>query len=147
MGVQIGPGPSGPLQVARKTLTFTGAAGLGLSGSAITFFTITGTVNVSLIVGTCTGSLVSAGGGTLALGVTGATTLFIGATTATTITTTAKTWASTTPNATGIAAPAAIKDIIIAANILGTVGTADITGGSIEIECYYLPLLAGSGLA
>lgn len=137
----------GPLRVARKTITFTGGAGAGQSASPITIFTITGQVDVSLIMGRCTTSLTSAGGGTLALGVTGGTTLFIGATTGTTITTTAAIWASTTPNAFGIAAPAALKDIIIMANILGTVGTADITAGVIEVICYYLPLSAGAGLA
>ena len=135
------------LREVRKTLTFTGGAGLGQSASPITFFTITGAVNVSLIAGVCNTSLVSAGGGTLALGVTGSTALFIGATVGTTLTSTNRIWASTTPNGAGIAAPAALKDIIIMGNVLGTVATADITGGVLEIVCLYLPLSSGSGLA
>ena len=138
------PGPA--LKFARKTLTLTGAAGAGQSASPISLFTITGMVSVALIVGRCTSSLVSAGGGTIALGVTGATTLFIGATTGTAITTSAMIWASTTPNAQGIAAPAALKDIVIAANVIGTVAVADITAGVIEFDVYYLPLSAGAGL-
>jgi len=137
--------PPGALKFTRKTLTFTGAAGLGATG-AVPLFTITGLVNVSLIVGRCTTSLTSAGGGTLALGVTGATTLFIAATTGTALTTTDKIWASATPQANGIAAPAALKDIVIGQDIIGTVAVANITGGVLEIDCYYLPLSAGAGL-
>jgi len=134
------------LQFARKTLTFTGGAGAGLSGSAITLFTITGMVSVSLIVGRCTTSLTSAGGGTLALGVTGSTTLFIAATTGTSLTTTNMIWMSATPTAAGLAAPAAVKDIVITANIIGTVAAADITAGVLEFDVYYLPQSAGAGL-
>lgn len=141
-----GGGVPGYLQFARKTLTFTGGANLGQSASPITFFTITGMVSVSLIMGRCTTSLTSAGGGTLALGVTGSTALFIAATTATTLTTTNNIWMSTTATANGLAVPAALKDIVIGQNILGTVAVGDITAGVLEIAVYYLPLSAGSGL-
>ena len=140
--------PAGPLKYITKTVAFTGAAGLGqLASPTVSVFTTTGEVFVGLIVGRCTESFTSAGGGTLALGVVGGTTLFIGATTATALTTTADIWASTTPNAFGIAAPAALKDIVIRGNVIMTVGTADVTDGTLEIHCYYMPLSAGSGLA
>ena len=138
--------PTQDLIKVQKTLTFTGAAGLGAVG-AVPLYTVTGEVLIAIIAGRCTVSLASAGGGTLALGVTGATTLFIGATTGTAITTTDNIWASATPNAQGIAAPAALKDIIIDSNIILTVATADITSGAIDFTLYYLPLSPGSGIA
>lgn len=128
----------------RKTITFTGAAGLGASG-AVPLFTITGSVIVEKIVGICSVDLVSAGGGSLALGVTGSTSLFIGATTATTIDV-GEIWASTTPTAAGIALPAALKDIAINADIIGTVSAADVTAGAITIVVYYRPLSSDGAL-
>lgn len=136
----INEGRSG-IRTETKSITFTGAANLGAVGT-VPIFTITGSVLVTLS-SKCTTDLVSAGGGTLALGVTGATTLFIGATTATTIDIN-EFWVSTTPTAAGLALPAAMKDIAIGANIIGTVATADITGGVIEFTCLWIPL--GSGL-
>lgn len=136
----ITPPGNSLLRTTTKTLTLTGAANLGQSASPITLFTVTGAVDISAIAGFCTTSLTSAGGGTLALGVTGSTSLFIGATTATTLTSTAGIWVSTTATATGIALPAATKDIVIMANILGTVAVADITAGVLVIRVYWLPI-------
>lgn len=127
--------PNTPPVSVRKTITFTGAAGLGAQG-AVPLFTVTGSVIVEKIVGVCTADLTSGGAATLALGVTGATTLFIGATTATAIDT-GEIWASTTPTAAGIALPSALKDIAINANIIGTVVTADISGGAIDFLVVY----------
>ena len=144
--MKFGVVPLRDLTRINKTITFTGAAGAGAVGS-VALWTVTGEVLIAIIAGRCTSSLVSAGGGDVALGVTGATTLFIGATTATGITTTANIWASTTPNAQGIAAPAALKDIIIDSNVIITVGTGDVTGGVIDFAAYYLPLSPGSGIS
>lgn len=133
-----------PPVAVRKTVTFTGAADLGAQG-AVPLFTITGSVVIEKIVGNCTADLVSAGGGSLALGVTGATTLFIGATTATAIDV-GEIWASTTPTAGGIALPAALKDIAINADIIGTVATGDITAGAIDILVVYRQLSSDGAL-
>jgi hypothetical protein len=103
-----------------KTITFTGAAGLGQVG-AVPLFTLTGAVWVTRIIGYSTLTPVSAGGGTLALGVTGSTALFIAATTATGIVT-GDSWQTATPNASGLAVPAALKDVAIVTSIIGTVG-------------------------
>ena len=138
--------PESDLIRINKTITFTGAANLGAVG-AVPIWTVTGEVLIALIAGRCTVSLASAGGGNLALGVTGATTLLIAATVATTITSTNNIWVSTTATATGIAAPATVKDIVIDANIIGTVDTGDVTSGAIEFTAYYLPLSTGSGIA
>jgi hypothetical protein len=131
--------------VVRKTLTLTGAAGLGLSASPIPLFNLTGAVWIEKIAGWGITTPTSAGGGTLALGVTGSTALFIAATTATTLTA-AKTWQTTTANATGLAVPAALANIAIAASIIGTVATADITAGVIEFVVHYRPLSTDGAL-
>ena len=129
---------AGGLYLARSSVTFTGAANLGAVG-AVPFFTVTGAVLVQYIVGFGVLTPVSAGGGTLALGVTGSTAIFIAATTATTITT-GSTWQTTTPNTTALAVPAALKEIVVSANIIGTVAVGTITGGTIQLECYWRPL-------
>lgn len=123
---------------ARKTIAFTGAAGLGATG-AVPLFTITGKVLIDRIIGVCTEDLASAGGGTLALGVTGATTLLIAATTATDLDLD-ELWVSATPNANGIALPAALQNIAIAKDIIGTVGTSAITDGTLVIDVWYTPI-------
>lgn len=123
---------------ARKTITFTGAANLGATG-AVPLFTLTGKVIIDRIVAVGSVDLVSAGGGTLALGVTGATTLLIAATTGTLITA-GKLWLTNTPNANGLALPAALLGIPIAQNIIGTVATANITAGAIVLDVWYTPI-------
>ena len=133
----VSPGNS-LLRKVTKTITFTGAAGLGAQG-AVPIFTVTGAVDVSAIMGFCTVTLVGVNS-TIALGVTGATTLFIGATSGPTLTATAGLWVSTTATATGIALPATVKDIAVMTNIIGTVGTADITAGVLTITAYWLPI-------
>ena len=122
-----------------KTLTFTGGAGLGAVG-AVPLMTVTGAVNVSLITGFVTTDLTVAAGATLALGVTGSTSKFIAATDASTLLTTAPIWLSTTATAAALAIPAACKDIMIAANIIGTVGVDAISAGVMVFVVYWLPL-------
>lgn len=122
----------------RKTLTFTGAAGLGLVG-AVPLFNLTGRVKVDHIIPHCTVDLVSGGGGSLALGVTGLTSLFLGATVATTIDL-GDWWVNTTPVAIAAAQIAAFKDILINASIIGTVSGFDITAGVIIFDVGYTPL-------
>ncbi|HEX3088974.1 MAG TPA: hypothetical protein VHQ23_09985 [Ilumatobacteraceae bacterium] len=127
-----------------KTITFDGNANTGAVG-AVPLFTLTGAVWVQRIGGYSVLTPVSAGGGTLALGVTGSTSLFIAATTATGIVT-GDSWQTATPNANGLAVPAALKDILIVTSIIGTVGTANITGGSITVTVEYKPLTDNGAL-
>lgn len=140
MGASVNPIVAGeearPI-LATKTLAFTGAAGLGAQG-AVPLFTVTGEVLIEKIVAFCTESLAGASA-TLALGVTGATTLFVAATTATDIDAD-EFWVDNAPDAAGVAVPAACKDVAISANIIGTVGTADITDGTIRFDVIWRPL-------
>ncbi len=125
---------------ASKTLTFTGAAGLGAVG-AVPLFTVTGEVEIVRIVPFCTVNLGEAapGGATLALGVTGSTALLIAATTALDIDAN-EFWIDLTPDANGIAIPAGLKEIAITDNIIGTVAVAAINAGAIRFDLLWSPI-------
>jgi len=127
---------------ARKAITFTGAANLGAVG-AVPLFTVTGKVIVDRIVAHCTEDLV--GAGTLALGVTGSTTLFIPATTGTDLDV-GDLWLSNSPTAIGLALPAGLQNVAIAANIIGTVAANAITDGTLEIDVFFTPISADGGV-
>ena len=132
------PGP--PPYYATKTVTLTGADNLGeLDAPTISVFTVTGEVLIERMVPTCIVDLVSAGGGTLIQGITGSTSLFLGATTATALDA-GELWITTTPTVAGLALPAAFKDIVITADIIWTVATADITAGEVRCDLWWRPL-------
>lgn len=125
----------------RKTVTFTGAAGAGEAGT-VDLFTVTGQVEVLSLVPICTTLLTETGGtATIALGVTGSTALFIAATGAIGIDAN-EFWVDTSPDAAGIAIPAALKNIAINADIIATVADADIDAGVIEFNLWYRPISA-----
>ena len=134
----------GYLYRASVSVTFSGASGLGAAGTTTTFFATTGEVVVAYLVPYVVGTLTQSGATpTLALGVTNSTGLFIAATIATTLAT-GEFWTEATGGGTanaGIAVPAALKDIAITSNIIGTVGgTSDINGGTLRLDVYWLPL-------
>lgn len=139
--------PASSLIRVRNTYTLSGSAG---TQGTKTVFTISGKVVIRTIVGVCTTTLVSAGGGTIALGVTGSTAGFIAATTATDLTNTAGTaptiWMSATPTLNLLAIPAACKDVAITQNVIFTIATGDITAGVLVIDCWYEPITDGATL-
>ena len=134
----------GITNLSTKTLTFTGAAGLGAIGNC-TLFTITGKIHVVAIdatVKTTVGVDGGTGAASLSLGVTGSTVLFSAAVVATTLTTTAALW-YTTATAGGIALPAAYKDISVMADIVAAVtssGTQKVTSGALEVTLLWVPI-------
>ena len=133
------------------SVTFTGASGLGAAGTTTTFFTTTGEVLILYIVPFVVLTLTQSGATpTLALGVTNATGLFIAATTATALAT-GEFWTESTGGGTaeaGIAVPAALKDILISSNIIGTVGgTLNIDGGTLRLDVYWRPLSSNGAIA
>lgn len=130
----------------RKTLTFTGASGLGQAASNAVFFTVTGEVLILSIIPFCTTGLTEAAGtATVSLGVVGSTALFIAATNSVDIDTN-EFWVDTAPDPNGIVLPAALKDVVITDNIVVAAATQDTNGGVLRIDLVYLALSPGSSV-
>ncbi|OPX88988.1 MAG: hypothetical protein A4E53_01721 [Pelotomaculum sp. PtaB.Bin104] len=125
-------------RLVTKTITFDGTAHKGQASSVIPLFTVTGNVYVKIF-GICTKDLVSAGGGTLEVGVANNTAALIAQTLGTTIDS-GEIWYDNTP-VVGTTVATNVTERIIAngADIIGTVGTADITDGVITFYCYFQP--------
>lgn len=121
--------------ISRKQVTFTGAAGLGAVGT-VALFTVTGRVEYTLVP-SCSESLVSAGGGTVEVGIAGNTAAIIAQTTATEIDT-GEVWVDNAP-ATVEATPGK-KVIAGGQDIILTVGTADVTDGTLDFDIIWRPL-------
>lgn len=141
---------------ATKTITFTGGVGAGdFDGTpVVTVFTITGRVLVSGLTAFCTSDLVSAGGGTLAVGVTADTDAFIASATATDLD--ANDWWSGATSAAGAitlvdsvtqGATTSSRAKAVSTDIIITIGTADITGGVLVFDVFYSPLTDGGRLS
>lgn len=144
-------GASG-LRRATKTITFDGSAGLGALGT-FNVLTVTGEVLVVYIAAFCVTSLTVDGGtGTaqVRLGCTNNTSLFVGLTNAVDIDA-GEIWVTTTPDAVGIALPAACREIVITDSITGEVvnggGNQIVNGGSLRVDVYYLPLSSDGAIA
>lgn len=121
-----------------KQVAFSGAAGNGAVGS-VPLFTVTGDV-IATVYATCSEDLAGATA-TLEVGVSGLTAGLIAQTVATDIDA-GEVWKDT--------APALIESLptpsIIAngADIIATVGTANITDGTLTFYCAYRPLSVGA---
>ena len=141
----------GSLRGTSKSITFTGAAGLGAIGNVV-YFTITGKVHVvsfDAVIETSLTEDAGTGVSSCSLGVVSATTLFLAAVLSSALVSTTPLWYSATPNANGIALPAAYKDIAIAQNIVLAVtstGTRKVTGGAIRLTVTYIPITSDGSL-
>ncbi len=135
-----------------KTVTWTGASGLGLNGTTTTWFTVSGgLVVIEEISGrVTTDHTVSNALATIKLGAVGSDALFIALTVALNVTgllTATPIWMSTTPTAGGLLKPAITQNTIISGNIITTIGgTGNITGGVLEINTKWHPLTPGATL-
>lgn len=147
-----GLGSSPLTRLNRIVFTFDGTAGKGAIGNC-TLFTVTGGIHVVAINAVVNTTLTVDGGtgaASLSLGTTGSTALFVAATTATLLTSTNKLWYSATPNASGIALPATMKDIAIQQNIVAAVtssGTQLINGGILEVTLLWVPATSDGNVA
>jgi len=123
-----------------KTIVFDGGAAKGLSGSPIPLFTVTGSV-WCLIVGFCTETTAVSGAATIEVGITGATAALIPQTLASLIAN-GDIWFDTSP--TSSEPQASIGGAFIGGgnDIFGTVGTANITDGTVTWACFWTPLSA-----
>jgi len=105
--------------IISKSIVYDGTAGLGNASETITLFTVTGDV-VAHVFGVCSESLV--GATTLEIGVASATAGLVAQTTATTQ-----------------ALPGAFI-LTGGADIIETIGSADVTDGTINHYCLWRPL-------
>jgi len=128
-------------RLVTKTVTLTGAANLGQSGSPIPLFSVTGPVWMKLFA-TCSEDLVSGGGGTLEVGTVGNTAFLVAQTVATTIDN-GEVWFNNSPIAGGTAASNLTEKLVVA-DVIGTVGTGDITDGTLKFWCFFQPLTSSS---
>lgn len=118
----------------QRTVTFDGTAGSGATGT-VTLATVTGRVLLDALAIYCTTSLTGASA-SMTLGVTGNTSALLGATTATNLTA-GKLWSNATPP-TGYGT--AFGGNVLAANLIITISTANVTGGVVSVEALYRPL-------
>lgn len=140
---QISGTPTEPRH-ASKSITFDGAAGKGAIGTG-TVFTVTGEVLIEKILPFCT-TLIGVDAGTgvasMQLGVGGATPLLVPSTSAIDIDAD-EFWEDATPSANGVAAPAALKDVVITQDIqfeVTSTGTQKVNSGVIRFDVWWRPL-------
>ena len=117
-----------------KKITFTGAAGLGATGT-VAIGTVTGAIWLQAFACRCL-TLLTSSGGTVELGVASNTAALIAQTTATDIDA-SEFWRDATPEF-GISPM--IMDQAIKGNLILTVGTAAVSAGVLEFYGYWLPL-------
>ena len=135
-----------PPHPVRKTITFTGGAGLGAVGT-VALFTVTGQVLVKSISGFCS-VLLAEGGATaeMSLGVVGDVDLFIVITEPEDIDAN-DFWVDDTPTEVGgLLLPTALKDILVTANIQLDITNDSVDSGVMEFACYYWPLSANGNI-
>lgn len=122
----------------RKARTYTGAANLGAQG-ATTLFTVTGTVLVKVL-GACTVDI--AGAGTLEVGISGNTAAILAQIADATNLDAGESYLDATPSTVesiDLSAPFVIAN---GQDIIETIGTADLTAGTLTYYCFWRPLSA-----
>lgn len=142
-----------PIQLAEgmtitKTITFDGGTVNGIgdengTNDPFTIFTVTGTI-LAKVFGVCTTDLVGVSA-TVEIGLTGNTAGLIAQSTATAIDA-SDIWHSATITDVGETVYTDVTQRIIGngLDIIGTVGTANITAGVIDFFCIYVPLSEGA---
>lgn len=113
----------------------------GGTNDPFTLFKVTGDVAVRVF-GVCTVNLVSAGGGTLQVGITGNTALLLPLSTSTDFVAN-DFWVDNSPAEVGgglLSAVPAATVLVNGLDIIETVGTSDITAGNIYYICLWRPL-------
>ena len=125
-----------------RTITFTGASGLGLINVDVPVATITGRVLLRDMTFFCSTLLVGVGG-SVSLGTANNATGIIAATTATAIDAD-EFWRDLTPES---QISTAIKNRVISANLTIGVTGATVTGGVLQVAIKWSPLSINSNLA
>jgi len=133
---------SGGMHLARSQYSFATDTG---AQAAYTQFTVTGTVLVEVF-GVCQTDLAGAGA-TVELGIAGNTAALIAQTTGTDVDQ-YYTWQDATPEANPGAVDLTSRSFVITngADIIMTLGTADLTAGVIDFFCLWSPLSIGASV-
>lgn len=128
-----------------KAVTFTGGAGAGAVGT-VSLFTVTGSVLFRMAC-VCTANLTSPGAATVEVGITGATATIIAQTLATDIDA-GEIWHDATPDS-DIEAGTVIADFVVANgnDVFMTVGTANVSTGTLLFQSWWTPITAGATVA
>lgn len=125
---------------AQRTFYFSNAAGYGAAGTPITFFTVSGLVKAKWYA-LCTYDLQTSGAATITLGTAKTTAGIIASTTASGIDT-GEMWIDATADSVEAASTASEK--LICQDVIGTVSTANITGGTAIVVLEWIPVSRGS---
>ena len=126
-------------EVVRKTVAFDGEAGNGAQGT-VALFTVTGVVRAKV---TCYCTETIVGAGTLEVGIAGATAAIIAQIADAENLIAGEIWHDATPDAEIELASVAVDVIIADGNdVIATIGTADITDGTIVLACEWEPVSA-----
>lgn len=126
--------------ITKKTIAYTGAAGLGAQG-ATTLFTVTGNV-IATVFAVCSEDLAGATA-TIEVGISGNTAALLPQSTATDIDA-GEVWVDTGPAT--IEGVPSDKILTNGTDIIETVATADITNGTITYYCAWVPLDTGASV-
>ena len=121
-----------------KTVAFDGTAGNGAQGT-VALFTVTGAVKVKLTA-RCTEDV--AGAGTLEVGIAGNTAALIAQLADATTLDNNEVYVDNTPAT--VKNEPGFKIIGNGQDIIATIGTADLTNGTVEFICEYIPLSEGA---
>ena len=125
---------------------FDNTAGNGAFPGTITVATVTGAVYIHRIIPRITQTLTSGGANTVALGTATVTTGMIGATTGTSLAAN-EFWATTGGGDVGyVNVSDTITSAIISENIIITLGTANLTAGTIVFDIVWEPVTVGASL-
>lgn len=134
-----------------KTLTFTGGAALGVAGTAVPIFVVTGDVLVHLIAGKCTTSLTEASAtAVISLGTVNQVTRFIGTMNSVDLDVN-ELWVDTTP-AIGSVDPAnlttapSVTTILVSENIIVNPTVEDTDAGVVRFVVLWEPFSSGATL-
>lgn len=124
-----------------KTITFDGTAGAGAQGT-VAVADIAGSILIDTLIVQCTTNLAGASA-TIEMGTANNTAALIAQTTATDIDQN-EFWGDATPEA---KVGTVVQNKAVGANIIITVGTADITAGVLKVSIFYRPLSPNGNLA
>ena len=139
-------GAGSKIKTIQKSITFTGASGLGLAGTAVPLATVTGRVIIHGMLPYCTNNLTEAQAtAQISLGTTTQVTRFIGNTNSTAINTD-EWWLTTTPTAGSLDLPDAMQMVICSENLIINPITQNTNGGTLVIDILWEPITSNGAV-